>query len=47
MNGPENEPVLPEQTADDTDVGWGERTDEDDTSRFLDDVPPHHVDRED
>ena len=39
--------VLPEQTRDDTDQGWGERDrDDDDTSRFTDDLPPHHLDRD-
>jgi len=42
-DGPEA--VLPEQTVDDTDRGWGERPDEadpDDLERFLADRPPHH-----
>ena len=41
-----SEPV-PEQTTDDTDVGWGERPredDPDDLRRFEDDRPPHHGD---
>ena len=46
MSRPDDEPVLPDQTADDTDAGWGEQAD-DDSSRFLDDLPPHHVDRDD
>ncbi len=33
--------VLPEQTADDTDRGWGERTDEDDDERLIREKPPH------
>lgn len=41
-----------EQTRDDTDLGWGERTwadasgeaDPDDLERFLRDRPPHHGD---
>ena len=33
---------LPEQTTDDTDLGWGEQTDEaDDDERLLRDKPPH------
>jgi hypothetical protein len=37
---------LPEQTADDTDVGWGELpVDDDDDRRLRDEVPPHHDDR--
>jgi hypothetical protein len=39
--------VLPDQTEDDTDAGWNEPVaDDDDDDRFLDDVPPHHVDRD-
>ena len=41
-----SEPV-PEQTTDDTDVGWGERPSEedpDDLRRFRDERPPHHGD---
>jgi hypothetical protein len=34
--------VLPEQTADDTDLGWGEHPDEsDDVERLLREKPPH------
>ena len=41
------EPVLPEQTRDDTDAAWGEHRqpgeqDQDDLERLLDDRPPHH-----
>jgi hypothetical protein len=32
--------ILPDQTADDTDVGWGERRRTND-DRLLDDRPPH------
>jgi hypothetical protein len=32
--------VLPEQTRDDTDFGWGERADSND-DRLLDERPPH------
>jgi hypothetical protein len=43
--GPDDE-LLPGQTRDDTDVGWGDAVDdEDDVGRFLDERPPHH-DRE-
>ncbi len=41
------DPGTPEQTADDTDLGWGERAvegDPDDLERFLVDRPPHHGD---
>lgn len=37
---------LDQQSADDTDRGWGERTDSDsaaDLRRFLDEKPPHHL----
>jgi hypothetical protein len=33
-------PVLPDQTSDDTDRGWGEWTGGND-QRLLDDRPPH------
>ena len=42
-----SEPVLPDQTSDDTDVGWGDEPDEDDVRRLLDERPPHHDDRGD
>ncbi|MCI0686556.1 MAG: hypothetical protein L0Y54_04870 [Sporichthyaceae bacterium] len=37
-------PVLPEQTADDTDAAWGEagESTEDDIERLLGERPPHH-----
>ncbi|GAA4583782.1 hypothetical protein GCM10023194_21980 [Planotetraspora phitsanulokensis] len=34
-------PVLPDQTSDDTDLGWGEWSPGSDDSRFLEDRPPH------
>lgn len=37
---PMDDPLLPEQTVDDTDAGWGERV-EDDDRRLLEDRPPH------
>jgi hypothetical protein len=34
--------VLPEQSTDETDTGWGDRPDrDDDDSRLLQDRPPH------
>ncbi|REE99563.1 hypothetical protein DFJ69_5076 [Thermomonospora umbrina] len=33
--------ILPDQTADDTDAGWGEWRAGDDDSRLLEDRPPH------
>jgi len=40
---PDDEPVLPEQTRDDTDRAWGERPAEEreDDDRFLRERPPH------
>ena len=40
--------LLPEQTTDDTDAGWGERpaNPDDDLQRLRDERPPHHVDRD-
>ncbi len=44
----DDEPVLPDQTADDTDAGWGEGRDRedgtggrDDDERLLRERPPH------
>jgi hypothetical protein len=41
---------IPEQTTDDTDVGWGDDPrgagEEDDVRRLLDERPPHHEDRD-
>lgn len=35
-------PVLPDQTGDDLDIGWGERHDDArDDERFLRERPPH------
>jgi hypothetical protein len=52
--GRDDQPVLTsssglEQTKDDTDLGWGERTwsdagTDEDLERFLRDRPPHHGD---
>lgn len=39
------EPVLPDQTSDDTDVGWGDEPDDRD-EEMRRDVPPHHLDRD-
>lgn len=45
---PEREPVLPDRTSDETDIGWGEPEPfaDDDVRRLTEDVPPHHVDRD-
>ncbi|GAA2801944.1 hypothetical protein GCM10018965_003940 [Nonomuraea roseola] len=32
---------LPEQTADDTDLGWGERQEDDSDAFYLENKPPH------
>ena len=41
--------LVPEQTGDDTDAGWGERPSRSDDPastlrRYLDETPPHHGD---
>jgi hypothetical protein len=38
--------VLPDQTSDDTDRGWGEQPPPDDDERLLAERPPHHEDRD-
>jgi len=35
------EPVPPEQSAEDTDAGWGEAPESGDDERFYRDRPPH------
>jgi hypothetical protein len=44
-----SEPVLPERPTDEQDVGWGDAEPfaDDDLRRLVEDVPPHHVDRND
>jgi hypothetical protein len=37
----DDRPVLPEQSPDDTDAGWGERPEPDDDERLRQDRPPH------
>jgi hypothetical protein len=39
-------PVLPDQTSDDTDRGWGDQAEGDDDERLLAERPPHHEDRD-
>jgi hypothetical protein len=34
-------PLLPTQSSEDTDAGWGEYRERDDDDRFLRDRPPH------
>jgi hypothetical protein len=43
VSGPQD--PLPDQTSDESDVGWGEPAeDDDDVRRLLSERPPHHVD---
>ncbi|MDQ1683467.1 MAG: hypothetical protein QOC82_204 [Frankiaceae bacterium] len=49
----EPEPLLPDRTSDETDVGWGDAAAgdgepfaDDDLRRLTDEVPPHHLDRD-
>ena len=37
----DDQPTLPDQTRDDTDHGWGERS-RDNDDRLLEDRPPHY-----
>ncbi|WP_034591245.1 hypothetical protein [Hamadaea tsunoensis] len=37
---PDDAPILPDQTVDDTDAGWGESAGSND-DRLLEDRPPH------
>jgi hypothetical protein len=37
---PDDDPILPELTTDDTDAGWGEHASGND-GRLLEDRPPH------
>jgi hypothetical protein len=48
---PDDDSVLPDQTRDDTDVGWGDdaprdAAEDEDVRRLLDERPPHHIDRD-
>jgi len=45
VTDPDDRPVLPDQTEDDTDRGWGDEA-EDNTERLLADRPPHHEARD-
>ena len=45
MSDPER-PVLPDQTSDDTDRGWGDEPPVDDDERLLAERPPHYADRD-
>jgi hypothetical protein len=37
----DDRPAVPLRSADDTDVGWGERPEPDDDERLREDRPPH------
>jgi hypothetical protein len=39
-----DEPLLPDQTSDDTDAGWGEQppADDEDVRRLREERPPHY-----
>jgi hypothetical protein len=39
--GPDDRPVLPLRSLDDSDTGWGERDEPDDDERLREDRPPH------
>jgi hypothetical protein len=38
---PDDRPVLPLRSLDDSDTGWGERDEPDDDERLREDRPPH------
>ena len=38
---PDDKPVLPAQSPEDTDAGWGERPEPDDDERLYGERPPH------
>jgi hypothetical protein len=38
---PSDPPVLPDQSQEDTDAGWGERPEPDDDERLSRERPPH------
>lgn len=38
---PDEQPVLPAQSQEDTDIGWGEPPELDDDERLYRDRPPH------
>jgi hypothetical protein len=39
---PDQRPVLPERSSDETDAGWGERPEPDDDERLRQERPPHY-----
>jgi hypothetical protein len=34
--------LLPDVTADERDIGWGDPVEQDDDEHYLREVPPHH-----
>jgi hypothetical protein len=48
MSTSDAEPALPERSSDEHDVGWGDEQPfaDDDVQRLVDDLPPHHVERD-
>jgi hypothetical protein len=38
---PDDKPVLPQRSPDDSDIGWGDRPDSDDDERLRQERPPH------
>jgi hypothetical protein len=39
---PDDRPVLPQRSRDETDAGWGERPEPDDDERLRQERPPHY-----
>lgn len=39
---PDDRPVLPQRSRDETDTGWGERAEPDDDERLRQERPPHY-----
>ena len=38
----DDRPLLPDVTADERDIGWGDPVEQDDDEHYLREVPPHH-----
>ena len=41
-DAPDDRPVLPQRSRDETDAGWGERAEPDDDERLRQERPPHY-----
>jgi hypothetical protein len=39
---PDPAPLVPEDSSDEDETGWGDRPDADDDERLRREVPPHH-----